>query len=145
MGTEGANALGGLGGTASAGAGKALTAIRDRATGAAGAVSRFAGQARGLAGAVGGAVRSLGQLAAGYARAAVQAAISTARTLAMNVAQKVVAVATRLWAAAQALLNLAMRLNPVGLIITAITIFVGLIVLAYQRSGTFRAIVQAAM
>jgi len=63
----------------------------------------------------------------------------------MAVAQRVVAVATRLWAATQMLLNIAMRLNPLGLIITGITILVGLFVLAYQRSATFRAIVQGAM
>src|SRR5262249_39302122 len=48
-------------------------------------------------------------------------------------------------AIAQGLLNLAMSLNPIGLIIIAIVILVGLLVLAYQRSSTFRAIVQAAM
>jgi hypothetical protein len=57
----------------------------------------------------------------------------------------VIAVATRLWAIAQALLNVAMRLNPLGLIITGITVLVGLIVLAYQRSSVFRSIVEAAM
>lgn len=51
--------------------------------------------------------------------------------------------ATKAWAVAQKILNLAMRANPVGLIITAVTILVGLIVLAYKRSERFRAIVRA--
>lgn len=44
---------------------------------------------------------------------------------------------------AQLALNLAMMLNPVGLIIAAIVILVGLFVLAYKKSDRFRAIVNA--
>jgi phage-related protein len=119
--------------------------VRQGATSAAEGVGRFATASRGAATAVGGAVRNLAQLAAGMARAAVQTALATVRTVAMAVAQRVVAVATRLWAAMQMLLNIAMRLNPLGLIITGITLLVGLFVLAYQRSATFRAIVQGAL
>jgi len=119
--------------------------VRQGATSAAEGVGRFATASRGAATAVGGAVRNLAQLAAGMTKAAVQTAIATVRTVAMAVAQRVVAVATRLWAAMQALLNIVMRLNPLGLIITGITLLVGLFVLAYQRSATFRAIVQGAM
>jgi inorganic pyrophosphatase len=124
---------------------KAFAAARTGAANASAAVGRFVTSARGVAVAVGGAVRSLVQLAAGYARAAVQTVIATVRTVAMTIAQRVIAVATRLWAVAQALLNVAMRLNPLGLIITGITLLVGLIVLAYQRSSVFRAIVEGAM
>jgi hypothetical protein len=127
------------------GLGRAFGAVRQGATGAAGAVGRFATAARGAAGAAAGTVRNLAQLAVGYARAAIQASLAAVRTVAMAVAQRVVAVATRLWAAMQMLLNVAMRLNPLGLIITGITLLVGLFVLAYQRSATFRAIVQAAL
>jgi phage-related protein len=131
-------------GSVGAGA-KELSAVESGAGKASGAVGRFAQGAAKMAGSVRDAVRELISLAAAHARAAVQTAVNTARAIAAAVAQKVVAVATRLWSAAQALLNLAMRLNPLGLIITAITVVIGLIVLAYKRSGTFREIVQAAM
>jgi hypothetical protein len=145
LGRSGSTALNDLSTAASGNVNKAFTTLRTGATNAAGAVGRFAQGARGMATSLTGAVRGLAELATGYARAAAQAVVNTARTVASMVAQRAVAIATRLWAAAQALLNLAMRLNPVGLIITGITLLVGLIVLAYQRSGTFRAIVQAAM
>jgi hypothetical protein len=124
---------------------RGFSQLRQGAAGAAGEIGRFATAARGAAAAAASTARNLAQLAIGYARAAVQATITAARTVAMAVAQRVVAVATRLWAAMQALLNIAMRLNPLGLIITGITLLVGLFVLAYQRSATFRAIVQGAL
>lgn len=46
---------------------------------------------------------------------------------------------------AQMALNLAMRLNPVGLVVTAILLLVGGLILAYKKSKTFRAIVDAVM
>lgn len=54
-------------------------------------------------------------------------------------------VATRAMTIAQRALNLAMRANPIGVVITLILLLVAGIVLAYKRSATFRAIVQAAM
>lgn len=51
--------------------------------------------------------------------------------------------ATKLWAAAQALLNLALDANPIGIIVLAIGALIGIIVVAYQRSATFRNIVNA--
>jgi hypothetical protein len=134
-----------LGSAVSDGASRGFGTVSRLASGAQAQVGRFARAAGDMGRAAASGARDLASLAAGYARAAAQAVINTARTIAMNAAQKAVALATRLWAAAQALVNLAMRLNPVGLIITAITVLVGLIVLAYQRSATFRAIVQAAM
>jgi vacuolar-type H+-ATPase subunit E/Vma4 len=143
MGAEAKTALGGL--SQSGGTNRAFTAIRAGADQAMNAVKGFGTQVRGVAANIGPAVRGLAQLAAAHAKAAVQAALNTARTLAMNIAQKLIAIGTKLWAGAQALLNLVMRMNPVGLIITAITVLVGLFVLAYNRSNTFRTIVQAAM
>jgi phage-related protein len=52
--------------------------------------------------------------------------------------------ATKAWTLAQRALNLVMSLNPIGLIIAAITLLVAAIVIAYQRSTTFRNIVNAA-
>ena len=66
--------------------------------------------------------------------------IKTARQTVVTTANTV---ATKSAAVGQRLLNAAMRANPIGLLITAITIAVGLFVLAYKRSSTFRGIVQA--
>ncbi|WP_064442686.1 phage tail tape measure protein, partial [Hoyosella altamirensis] len=55
-----------------------------------------------------------------------------------------ITVATRAWNAIQMLLNGTLRANPIGLIVTAIGLLVGALVLAYQRSDTFREIVQNA-
>jgi hypothetical protein len=54
-------------------------------------------------------------------------------------------VATAAQTAAQWALNVAMTANPIGLVIVAIVALVAAIVVAYQRSETFRAVVQAAM
>lgn len=45
---------------------------------------------------------------------------------------------------AQKALNVAMRLNPIGLVITALTLLVGGFILAYKKSETFRNIVNGA-
>lgn len=57
---------------------------------------------------------------------------------------KVARILTGLWAAATGLLNAAMSANPIGLVIAAIAILVGLFILAYKKSDTFRAIVDKA-
>jgi phage-related protein len=89
---------------------------------------------------VGDAIKRSGtaalQTAANVARTA------TAKTLAAAKAV-VLTIATKAWAVAQAAINRAMRLNPLGLIIAAITLLVAGIVLAYHRSTTFRNIVNA--
>lgn len=54
-------------------------------------------------------------------------------------------VASKAWAAGQWLLNAALTANPIGLVIVAIVALVAAIVIAYKKSDTFRAIVQAAM
>lgn len=53
-----------------------------------------------------------------------------------------IAIATRAWAAVQALLNIALTANPIGLIIAAIAGLVAGIVLLYNRNETFRKVVQ---
>lgn len=58
---------------------------------------------------------------------------------------KVARVAVIVFRNAQLALNLAMMLNPVGLVIAAIVILIGLVILAYKKSSTFRSIVQGAM
>jgi phage-related protein len=62
----------------------------------------------------------------------------------LAVKQAVAAVAAKAWAAAQWLLNAAMTANPIGLVVVAIAALVAGMVIAYQRSQTFRNIVNAA-
>ncbi|RPK76610.1 Phage-related minor tail protein [Streptomyces sp. ADI97-07] len=54
------------------------------------------------------------------------------------------AAVTRGYAIVQGLLNAVMSANPIGLVITSIAALVTLLVVAYNRSDAFRAIVQAA-
>lgn len=80
----------------------------------------------------------------GIAHAA--ATVRSTSALAVNkVATFGSAVATNAMTVAQKALNLAMRLNPIGLIITALVLLAIGIKIAYERSSTFRAIVQTAM
>jgi len=55
-----------------------------------------------------------------------------------------IVVVTKAWAAAQAILNAVMAANPVGLVIAAVAALVAGLVLAYQKSETFRNIVNGA-
>jgi phage-related protein len=55
---------------------------------------------------------------------------------------RIAAAVTRGWAIAQGLLNTVMMMNPVGLVIAAIVALVAIVVVAYQKSETFRAVVQ---
>lgn len=66
---------------------------------------------------------------------------STVALVAWSVAGKAMAVAARVSAAAQWLLNAALTANPIGLVVAAIVVLVGALVLAYKKSDTFRAIV----
>jgi hypothetical protein len=54
---------------------------------------------------------------------------------------KIVRGVTLAWQAAQWLLNIALTMNPIGLIIAAIAALVAGIVIAYKKSDTFRAII----
>jgi hypothetical protein len=54
------------------------------------------------------------------------------------VATKVVAAATAAWTVVQKVLNGTLKANPVGLVVTAIGLLVAGLVVAYQRSETFR-------
>lgn len=65
--------------------------------------------------------------------------------IAYAVQQKLVAAASRVWAAAQWVLNAALSANPIGLVVLAIAALIAIIVLAWQRSETFRAIVTGAL
>ena len=60
------------------------------------------------------------------------------------VMMKAVTVATKAWAVAQRVLNAVMRMNPIGLVVTALIALGAGLVLAYKKSETFRRIVDAA-
>lgn len=63
--------------------------------------------------------------------------------LTLNGIIKTVRIATQAWTVVQRGLNLVMRMNPLGLIITAIAALVAGIIYAYKNSETFRRIVHA--
>lgn len=65
-------------------------------------------------------------------------------TIAVTVAQGAARVATVAWAVAMRVLNAVMRANPIGIVITVLAALVGLFVLAWNRSATFRRIVTGA-
>lgn len=52
---------------------------------------------------------------------------------------------TRLWAAAEAALDVVMEANPIGLVVVAVAALVAGFVVAYKKSATFRKIVQGAL
>ena len=88
------------------------------------------------------AVKAVAQGFVGQAASTVRA---TAATAAHRGAMIAGAAATRVMAVAQRVLNLAMRANPIGLIITAGLVLAVLFVTLYRRSETFRNIVNAAL
>jgi len=70
---------------------------------------------------------------------------AAATWVAHKAAMVATAVATKMVAAGQWLLNAALAANPIGIVIIAIVALVAVLVIAYKRSATFRAIVQGAM
>lgn len=54
-----------------------------------------------------------------------------------------IGIATKLWAAYQWLLNVALEANPISIVITAIAVFAAGIYYAYQKSETFRTVIHA--
>lgn len=73
----------------------------------------------------------------------IQLAALRVQQVAMTAATKAWTVVTKAAAIAQRVFNAAMRANPIGLIITAIALLVAGIILAYKKSETFRAAVDA--
>lgn len=69
----------------------------------------------------------------------------TAATVASKAASVASTVATNAQAVAQRVLNAAMKANPIGLIITALTLLVGGFIYAYKHSEKFRNIVNGAL
>lgn len=76
---------------------------------------------------------------------AVQMVKTTATTTAHKVATLASTVATKAATVAQKALNLVLRANPIGLVITAIVALVAIFITAYKKSETFRNIVKGAL
>lgn len=89
-----------------------------------------------------GAHRSL---AAGQTLVATMTKRGIVAALAAKVAMFASAAAAKAWTVAQWALNVAMRANPLGLVVTALTAVGAGLVLAYQKSETFRNIVNGAL
>jgi len=75
------------------------------------------------------------------AHAAVLAVQAAGGLLKYLSATKLVTTATKTWAAVQWLMNAALTANPIGIVVVAIAALVGGLVLAYNKSETFRGIV----
>lgn len=102
----------------------------------------------GFASEVGTAVMGVNGLVTAMKSLNVQAVVARARvaavttaTVAVTAAQKVVRVATVAWTAVQKVLNWVLRMNPIGLVITAIGALVAALATAYNRSAKFREVV----
>lgn len=89
-----------------------------------------------------GAIEALVGAVAGLAAIIITA---NAALKAYQALQVLVKVATTLWTAAQWLLNAALDANPIGLVTLAVAGLVAGIIIAYNKSETFRNIVQSAM
>lgn len=87
----------------------------------------------------------LGKTAVGMIKAGASAVWSATTFVAHKAVMIASAVATNVMTVAQKALNLAMRMNPIGLIITGLLLLVGGIIYAYKHSETFRRIVDGAM
>ena len=150
--------------TAKAGWDAGKTAISGLKTAASSTSTALSGLKAGLSGAkppnatawtaAGNSIRNAGAAAKGYAasamsasRAALASAASSARAgaaAALAAAkQGILTAATKVMTVAQRALNLVMRMNPIGIVITALVAFGAGLVLAYKKSETFRNIVQA--
>lgn len=150
--------------TAKAGWDAGKTAISGLKTAASSTSTALSGLKAGLSGAkppnatawtaAGNSIRNAGAAAKGYAasamsasRAALASAASSARAgaaAALAAAkQGILTAATKVMTVAQRALNLVMRMNPIGIVITALVALGAALVLAYKKSETFRNIVNA--
>ncbi|WGW12757.1 tape measure protein [Saxibacter everestensis] len=77
-------------------------------------------------------------LAAGIVAYTIATRVASAVTITWNAIQTLAKFATAGWAVQQRLLNVAMRANPIGLIVTALTLLVTGVVLAYNKVSWFR-------
>lgn len=89
------------------------------------------------------AARAAAAWVASSARTVAALALQGAAFLAQRAIMIAGAATTAVMTAAQWALNAAMSANPIGIVIVAVAALVAIIIVAYQRSETFRSIVQA--
>ncbi|MEC5260961.1 phage tail tape measure protein [Bacillus amyloliquefaciens] len=65
------------------------------------------------------------------------------KILAVATAQRVAAASTKAWAVAQRVLNVALKANPIGLVITAIGLLVAAVIYSYKHFKGFRKVVDS--
>jgi phage-related minor tail protein len=94
-------------------------------------LTEFGPSALSAAGSIGMVVAGLGSMNIASAASAVWSGIVTT--------------ATGLWTGAQWLLNAALTANPIGIVIVVIAALVAAVIVAYKKSETFRAVVQASL
>lgn len=107
------------------------------------ALSTSVGKVRQLGSAVLSGATAFGRLGKSIALTSAAAIKNVAVTAVTRTGQLAAASAAKVWAAAQFILNAVMSANPLVRIALVIGILVTAIVLAYQRSETFRKVVQA--
>lgn len=132
--------------------GEAADGVGSRTSQAAGGVGDLAGglQATGFisektAGSMGTAASAIQGLTGVMDLANLALTLQPVKWLAAKTQQVAYSVASKATAAAQWALNAAMAANPIGLVIIAIVALVAAFVVAYKKSETFRAIIDAAM
>jgi hypothetical protein len=82
-------------------------------------------------------IQGWADLAGGLAPLLLQLAEMKVKTIAATIAEKAAAVGTKIWAAAQWVMNAAMTANPIGLIIAAIVALIAIIVLIATKTDWF--------
>jgi murein DD-endopeptidase MepM/ murein hydrolase activator NlpD len=99
---------------------------------------------QGVAGVADLSVISMELLKAAKLRDAAASARQTAANITHAAAAKVVTAATYVQATATRVLNAAMRANPIGILITAITGLIAVLVVVYKKNEAFRNIINSA-
>lgn len=74
----------------------------------------------------------------------VKHAKATAATILHTAAERTASLATKVWTGVQVVFNAVMSANPIALVVIAIAAFTAAVIIAYRKSDTFRAIVDAA-
>lgn len=86
-------------------------------------------------------VASIAKQGAAMVVSAVKIGINTAATVASTIASKAAAAAARVWAIAQAALNVVLTMNPIGLVVLAIVALIAVFVLIYKHSAKVREVI----
>lgn len=69
-----------------------------------------------------------------------QAILANANAIRLAATSKAISIATRAWSVAQLALNVVLTANPIGLVVTAVALLTAGIITAYQKSETFRGV-----